>query len=84
MINTKIVSKEFLGSENLLKVDTLCIYELLEIDIICETRQLILIVLMIIMPSFERYKNGKEFPIMGFLLSFNRNHFFKKKTIRYY
>ena len=32
----------------------------------------------IVAPNFENFYNGWKFCIMSFVLSFNKNHFFKK------
>lgn len=79
IIDLKMVMRKFLDPSNLLRAQTLYIYELTKIVVICEKINLILKTLQVVAPSFEGFNNIQEFLIMSFITSLYLNHFLRKK-----
>lgn len=74
--------KEFLSPSDLLKTQILDIYELIEIVIIVEDKNLEFAVFQVVASSFKTFNNGQDFFIISFVPSLYLDHFFKKKGYR--
>ena len=58
IINPKVILREFVGLINLSRAQTLYIYEIIEVIVICKDEILILIVFQVIISSFEYFNNS--------------------------
>lgn len=58
IVNLKIVTKELLGLTDLTKAQVLCIYELMEVVIINEDKDLVFIAFQVMILSFAYFNNG--------------------------
>lgn len=75
-----MIIKEFLGLTNKSKARVFCIYKLLEVDIICEHKNFILIVLQVVFLNLENFNNSQKRIVMSFIPSFSQNHLLKKES----
>lgn len=66
------------------KTQAFCVYKTTKAFIVYKNKDLISLPFSIVAPSFQYFKNGHQFLIMGLIPSFYRNHHSKKQTSSYY
>ena len=70
---------EFLGPVDLSGAQILRIHEVIKIVVVCEDKHLVLAIFQIVMPYLKGFDNSQKLAVMGFILSFCRNHFSQKE-----
>lgn len=74
VINSKIVSREFLGLLNLSGAQVLYIHEPTEVVIVREHKNFMLTTFKIMPSGFQSFNNGQKLSIIGFVSSLSHNH----------
>ena len=77
----KNILRKFFNLINLSGVQGFHIYKMAKVVVICKNKNFMLIVFQVVLSNFECFNTSKEFAIMDFILSFNRNFFFKKNFL---
>lgn len=78
IVDFKIVLKEFLGSSNLSRAQTLCIHELTKVVMVHEHENFVLTTFKVVLPGLESLKNGQKFSIVDLISNFSQNHLSRK------
>ena len=74
-----MVSRELLGLVDLFGAQAFCIYEMMEVIVICKDENLMLATFQIVAPYLENLYNSQKFTVVGLILSLCRNHFPRKE-----
>ena len=74
-----MVSREFLGSANLSRAQTLCINETTEVIMVRKDKNLMLAIFQIVALHFKSLDNSQKLAIVGFIPSLCKNHFSRKE-----
>ena len=80
-INLEIIFKKLLDLLNLAKAQAFNIYKSIKIVIIGWNKNFVFITFLIVVPGLESFNNKQKFCIISFILSFGKNHFFKKMLL---
>lgn len=65
---------------NMLNAQAFCVYETLEVIIICKYKYFMLGVFHVVSLSFEYFNNGQKFTIVHFILYFSGNQLLREKS----
>ena len=76
--------KELLDLSNLFGTQVFSNYKVTKIVIICKNKDLVFATFKIVLPYFKIPKNSQKLAVIGLVLSFSKNLFSKKNTIRYH
>ena len=79
MVNSKVISKKLLSLTDLFKAQAFYINKAAKVIIICKNKNFVFAIFLIVLLYFERLNNSKKLSIVSLVLSFYRNHFFKKE-----
>ena len=75
VVDSKIVSGEFLGPADLSKAQTLYIHEAIKVVVVCEDKHLVFATFQIVTPCLKDFDDSQKLAVVGFILSLCRNHF---------
>ena len=75
IINSKMVSGEFLGPIDLFGAQTLYIHEILDVIVVCKDKNLMLATFQILTLHLKCLDNSHKFAVMGLIPSLYRNYF---------
>ncbi len=79
IIGSELVSKKLFGKTDLMGAQSFCIYELAEIIMVDQQKNLVFTAFQVMAPSFESLKNGEKFLMLRLVARLYRNDLFRKK-----
>ncbi len=74
VVNAKIVSKEFLGAQDMSRVQFLRIHESTEVVVVSEDKDIVFSAFHLVAPSLEGFNDSHELLIVSLVPSLWRNH----------
>ena len=77
-----MICKELLGTANLIRAWTLCIYKSIIFIIVCKNKDIIITAFQVMVPNFESFNNRQRYLIVNLVSSFNRVNFLKIKCYK--
>lgn len=73
IINSDVVSRDFLGLADLMKIQAFCIQELTKIMMVSKDENLVFAAFYIVVPSLKGFHNSQKLQIVSFIASlFNK------------
>ncbi len=78
-MDLEVISNEFLGSADLTRAQTFCIYELTEVIMVNKDKNHIFAVFQVVAPSLKSLNDSQELLIMSLISSLNKDHLLKEK-----
>ena len=79
IIDTKVIAKELLGPTDLCGAQAFRIHEAAEVVVVCEDKNLVFANFQIVPPYFKCFNDSQKLAVVGFVLSFCRNHLPRKE-----
>ncbi len=79
VIDSKVLSREFLCPADLARAQTLCIHKSMEIVMVIKDEYLVFVAFQVVVPSLKGFNNSQELLVVGFVSSLNRDYFLRKK-----
>ncbi len=82
IINPEVVPLQLLRPPDLPRTQAFCVYEMLEVVVVCKYENFMLVALQVVSPSLEGFNNGQQLAVMGLIPSFCRNHLSGENSYR--
>ena len=80
IINSEVITREFLSLAALSGAQTLCFYESTEVVVVGEYEHLILRPLQVVPPSLESLNTSQKFTVMSLISDLHQDHFSRKAS----
>ena len=74
-----MILRELLISANLSETQIFYIHKATKVVVVYKDKYFLLITFQIVMPYFKNVNNSQKLAIVGLVLNFCKNHFFRKK-----
>lgn len=71
-----------LNLQSFLLANLVYIYELTEVILVCNNKNLVFATLQVVMPSFKSFKDSQEFLVISFIAGFGKDYLQRKKNYR--
>ena len=75
-----MITRELLDLSDLIRTQTLCIHELMEVVKVCKNEDLVFTAFQVMPPSFQGLNNGQEFLIVDIVTGLSEDHLLRKKS----